>query len=268
MVTLSVYNEGIYNDGIYNLAVSGTTASIELDGKNQYLGTYEPSTLGVANTWTLGLWAKPLTNPEHTAVFSTASHRRTNEIDVFVTPIARESQELGKRPASLRVMIKDASGTTLKHFGWGDFFKTDVWMHAFIQWNGTALTAYKDGALTTTGVVLTSVTGTMTDESRQIFMGSAVAGVTATFSGILGHFAMWNSILSPAELVVVYSGGFDIDLTSASGSYVSTSSLKHYWKPGLDDTNIGKDFAVSGTTPIDLTKQHNLTTANISAEVP
>jgi hypothetical protein len=268
MVTLSVYNEGVYNDGIYNLAVSGTSASIELDGKNQYLGTYEPASLGIANTWTLGFWAKPLSNPEHTAIFSTASHRRTNEIDVFTTPIARESQLHGKRPASLRVMIKDASGTTLKHFGWGDFFRTDEWTHAFIQWDGTSLTAYKDGVLTTTGVVLTNVTGTMTDESRQIFMGSAVAGVTATFSGILGHFAVWDSILSPAEMPIVVSGGFDMDLTTTSGAYVSTGSLKHYWRPGLDDTNIGKDYAVSGTNPIDLTKEHNITEENVSEEAP
>ena len=268
MVTLSVYNEGIYNDGIYNLAVSGTSASIELDGKNQYLSTYEPVALGIANTWTLGLWAKPLSNPEHVAVFSTASIRRANEIDVMSTPIARESQELGKRPASLRVMIKDASGTTLKHYGWGDFFKTDVWTHAFIQWNGTDLTAYKDGVVTVTGVVFTNVTGTMTDVDRQVFMGGAVAGVLATFSGILGHFAMWNSILSPAEFPVIVSGGFDMDLTAESGSYVSTSSLKHYWKPGQDNTNIGKDFAVSGTTPIDLPKNHNITIDNISEEHP
>lgn len=268
MVTLSVYNEGIYNDGIYNLAVSGTSASIEMDGKNQYLSTYEPVALGIGNTWTLGLWAKPLSNPEHVAIFSTASVRRTNEIDVMATPIAQESQALGKRPASLRAMIKDASGTTLKHYGWGDFFKTDVWTHAFIQWDGTDLEAYKDGVATTTGVVLTNVTGTMTDGDRHVFLGSAVAGVMATFSGILGHFAMWDSILAPAELSEIVSGGFDMDLTTASGSYVSTSSLQHYWKPGQDSTNIGKDFAVSGTGPVDLPKNHNITTANISEEHP
>lgn len=267
MVTLSVYNEGIYNEGIYNLTLSGNFASIELDGKQQYLGTLEPSLLSIANTWTLGFWAKPLHNKEHMAIFSTASPRRTNEIDVFSTPISPELPTQGKTPASLRAMVKDASGTTLKHYGWGDYFQTDVWTHVFLQWNGTNLNAFKNGILTTTGVVLTNVTGSLSDVQRQVYYGSAVAGVTATFSGILGHLAIWDSVIGSSEMPVIVSGGFDMDLTSTSGTYVSTSSLKHYWKPGLDSEEIGKDYSVSGTL-VPLNKLRNITDANITEESP
>lgn len=244
--TLDVYNAGIYNDGIYNF----------------------PLNLRIADAWTLGFWTKPGANKEHATIFSVGDKDGKNEIRVSTTSVPVETPILGKRPAELRVLIKDFEGTTIKQYGWGDWFQTEVWTHTFLQWNGLDLIAYKNAFLTTTGVVLVDVSGAMGDSpARKIFYGSTAAGNFATYSGIMGHFGMWDEILDLAELETVVSGGFASDLTVASGSYTSQGNLQHYWKPGDDNTNLGKDFTTSGT-PLDLDKQRNLTTDNIISDAP
>ncbi len=240
------YNTDVYNEGIYNF----------------------PLNLRVGDAWTLGFWAKPGANKEHGTIFSVGNRDGKNEIRVSTTAIPIESIVHGKRPAELRVLIKDFEGTAIKQYGWGDWFQSEVWTHTFLQWNGVELNAYKNAFLTTTGVVFVDVSGTMGDSpARKIFYGSAVAGNFATFSGIMGHFGMWDELLDPIELRTVVSGGFSTDLTVASGSYTSQGNLQHYWKPGEDLTNLGKDFTTSGTR-LDLTKQRNITTDNVTSESP
>ena len=245
--SFEVYNEGVYNDGFYNFPTGG---------------------LEIANAWTIGFWAKPKSYKEHSTIFSVGEKNGKNAIQVSSTSIPEETVVHGKRPAELRVVIKDGDGTTIKHYGWGDWFQTDVWTHTFLMWNGVDLTANRNAFVTTTGAALTDASGAMGDApARRIFYGSAVAGTFATYSGILGHFGMWDEILDADELGTVVSGGFAMDLTTTSGDYTSEANLQHYWKPGEDLSNIGKDFTTSGT-PTDLTKLRNVTTDNVTPEAP
>jgi hypothetical protein len=265
MPTLSFYNEGAYNDGIYNLTNSGTQAAITLDGRTQYLGRSDVNSLGIANTWTLGFWSKPFANKEHATFFSTASSSDENRIDVLTTPIPAETNILGKRNAELRVMIKDADGATIKHYTWPDWYQDEVWTHTFLQWDGTDLDAYKDGLITATGIAFVNASGSMSDvPDRKVFYGAAAGGVFATFSGVVGHFGMWDSILAPGELETVVSGAFNIDLTTSSGGYTSSASLQHWWKPGFDQNNIGEDFGGS----LNLNKLLNIDETNITTDIP
>ncbi len=239
--------------------------SVKLDGKGQYLGRNDDlSLLGIANTWTLGFWVEPQANKEHTTIFSTGDNDGCNEIQVFTTAIPVESQSHGKRHAELRVLIKDAEGTTIKHYGWPTWFQTGVWTHTFVQWDGTDLDAFKDGFITTTGSALVNATGIMTDTTRTLYYGSAVAGAFATFSGLAGHFGMWDSILGSAELTTIVSGGFSSNLVVTSGSYVSQADLQHYYRPGDIPGTLGNDFAGS----LDLTKQRNMDSTNVTSDEP
>ena len=265
MVELSVYNEGVYNDGIYNITLSGSSVSVRLDGEGQYMGRADTNALGIANTWTLGFWAYSKPNPEHFSVFSTAAGRGENEISVHSTDVPRTTQLLGSRPSDLRVLIKDADGTSIKEYGWGGFFRDSRWVHVFLQWDGNELAAFNNGFTAVTGTAFVNASGTMSDTpARKIFYGGAVGGAVATFSGSLGHFGMWDTLLGADEMGTVVSGGFDIDLTVPSGNYVSTGSLQHYWKPGEDPGNIGQDFAGS----LNLNKLRNMTSDNVGPEVP
>ena len=111
--------------------------SLKLDGKGQYLARIDDlfSELGFSNTWTMGFWAKPEANKEHTSFFAMGNPDGKNEIQVFTTAIPVETQTHGKRPSELRVIIKDADGTTIKHYGWPNWFQTKVWTHTFLKWN-------------------------------------------------------------------------------------------------------------------------------------
>ncbi len=247
--------------------VSGTQAALTLDGKNQYLGRADSNSLGIANTWTLGFWSKPFANKEHATFFSTAGRNDENRIDILTTPLPQETSVHGKRPSELRVIIKDADGTTIKHYSWPDWYQDNTWTHTFLQWDGVDLDAFKNGFTTTTGDAFVNATGSMSDfPDRKLFYGSAVAGSFASLSGAVGHFGMWNSILDADEIGTVVSGTFEIDLTTVSGGYFSTA-IQHYWKPGFDSADIGQDFTTSGT-PLTLNKQRNIDQTNIIADTP
>ena len=238
----NVYNFGVYNNGIYNF----------------------PINLEIANEWTLGFWVKPKPFKEFGAIFSVGEIDKKNTIVISTTPVSSTASVTSE----LRVLIKSSEGTIIKHYGWGDWFQTDTWTHTFLQWDGTDLTANHDALVATTGVALADVSGSMSDvPSRKIFYGTTAKGELASFSGTIGHFGMWDSLLNPSEFGTVVSGGFGMDLTTSSGSYVSQGSLQHYWKPGEDSGNIGKDFVVSGTA-LDLATERGITPADIVTDGP
>ena len=239
--------------------------AVEFDGKGQYLGiSGSSSPLSIANTWTLGFWAKPGSNKEHAVLFSAGGRSGDNTIHVSTTALPSEVILRGKPPSELRVLIKDSDGTTIKQYGWPDWFLTEQWDHTAVEWDGSDLNAFKNGVLTTTGVAFTTYTGTMTDTARPVFYGSTISGSFATFSGLGGHFGIWDSILGAAELATITSGGFSANLTVASGSYVSQANLQHYYKPGDNTGSLGQDFV--GT--LHLTKQHNLDSNNVIEDQP
>ena len=237
-----VYNEGIYNDGIYNF----------------------PINLEIANEWTLGFWVKPKPFKEFGAIFSVGEIDKKNTIIISTTPVSSTAGITSE----LRVLIKGEDGTIIKHYGWGGWFQTDTWTHTFLQWDGTDLIANHDALVATTGVALADASGSMSDfPPRKIFYGTTAAEELASFSGTIGHFGMWGSLLDPSEFSTVVSGGFGMDLTTSSGSYVSQDSLQHYWKPGEDSGNIGKDFVVSGTA-LDLDTEVGIVPADIVTDGP
>ncbi len=240
------YNQGTYNDDIYNF----------------------PNNLKVGNNWTLGFWVKPEDYKEFGTIFSVGEKDDKNLIEISITSVPEETLELGKRPAELRALIKDGDGTTIKHYGWPNHFQEDVWTHTFLQWDGVDLKAFKNALTTTTGVIFVDASGVMSDfPARKIFYGSTVPGDLATFSGTIGHFGMWGSLVGSEEFGTVVSGGFAADLAIASGTYISQGDLQHYWRPGDDPVNIGKDFTTSGT-PIDLDKERNINGSNITSDEP
>lgn len=238
-------------------------SSIQLDGKNQYLASSSnPQKLGIGNNWTLSFWVKAATNPEFTTIFSAGSKEK-NRIDVLSTPIP----SIGN--AHIQARITDADGNVIKHATWGDFFTSATWTHGALTWNGTDLDIYASGTLLVTGTAdFVNVTGTMSDElNRKVFYGSALEGRTATASGLVGHLALWNTVLTSAEIQEVAAGTFEIDLTTNSGSYTSSAALKQYWKPG-ETPSIGESFASSGTQ-IDISLDaNNIDSNNIVLEQP
>jgi len=266
VIDLGVYNEGVYNDSIYNFPKNVQGAYNE-GIYNEGVYNFPAFNLGISNVWTLGFWVKPLAYKEHTTIFSIGDTDGKNEINISTTPVSAERPVAGKSPSEMRTLIKDENGTTIQHYSWPDWFREEEWIHTTLQWDGTDLNAFKDGTLTTTGVIFVNVAGTMTDTVRRISYGASAIAGSATFSGSLGHFGMWNSLLDSGEFETVVSGGFSTDLTVGSGTYTSSGTLQHYWRPGDDPNNIGKDYAVSGTV-FNLNKARNIDCNNIVVDEP
>ena len=239
--------------------------SVQLDGKNQYLASSSPpARVEITDTWSLSFWVKASLSSEVRSLLSIGTDER-NRIDVTSTPIP------GVSTAQLRVRISDASGSAINHSGWGQFFDTTVsgWSHGAITWDGTDLQVCSSGTTLTTGTLFTNVSGDMSDDfDRKVFYGSATDGNTATWSGLIGHCAIWDTVLSLNEIQEIADGGHDIDLTSNTGNYVSSDSLKQYWKPGKNPSDIGQNFAVSGTQINIGNNATNIFSGNIVEEVP
>jgi hypothetical protein len=241
--SLGPYNLGNYNDGIYN-SPSGNP-------------------LGITNTWTLGFWAKPKISKEAGTLVGVGDRHSGNAILIETTPLG-----VGAITSELRVLIREQDSSILKHYGWGNWFTPNSWTHTSVSWDGSELSASKDAIAKTPTLVLTSNLGGMSDiPSRKIFYGSTESSDLPSFSGTVGHFGMWNTVLTTPELSVVVSGGFDIDLTTSSGAYTSDDSLPHYWKPGEDLSNIGKDFSASGTL-LNLNRLSSITGSSVVSDVP
>lgn len=241
LISLDVYNAGIYNDGIYNFPIG----------------------VNIGNNWTIGFWVKPRASKEFQAIFTLGARTKPNHVFISTTPIPEQDAK-----SELRVIITDQNAQIIKHYSWGDWFSNNRWEHTTIQWDGSELNAFRNSFPTTTGVLFTNSSGILGDfPARAIFYGTNAEGFSATFSGTLGHMAIWDSILDIAELQTIVSGGFQIDLTTTSGSYTSQDNLVQYWKPGEDLTNVGKSFAtITGTH--DLDKIQGISVNNITIDSP
>lgn len=269
MITLTAYNEGVYNSEVYNRFLEGgNEISLILDGEKQYLASAGAGTLGIANEWSAGFWAKPLEGPEFRVLFAAHNRDGKNSIEVSMPSLAPEPTkgtfEARARNTELRVRITDENGDIIQHLGWGDMFRNDVWSHVGISWDGMDILAYRDGELVSSGTGLLVSSGTMVDSERKIYYGNTISGTLPTWSGNIGHAGIWSSVLAQPEWDTVVSGGFFMDLTTASAGYTSSGTLVQYWKPGANESNIGENLAGG----VELTKLSFVSTANRVGDTP
>ena len=243
---------------------------LEANGSNQYLAKSEfPANLGLSNAWTLSFWVKPRPSSEAATLFAVGGLREENAIVIRLDPLPQLPfrKTDNKSPTNLVTMIKGPNGTIVREIKWENFTTADSWIHGALTWDGNILQVYASGIATNSGVVLQSGGGiTMTDSpQRKIFYGSSVLGNQPTFSGFLGHLAMWNSILTQDEISLIADNGFFMDLTANSGTYTSSVDLVMYYRPGDNPNNLGQDFSGVG---LDLNNIRNITIDDIVNDLP
>lgn len=269
MVELSKYNDGVYNEGIYNLTISGANSfSLTANGTNQFFSTRDFQSVGVANAWTLSFWIKPSGNAETSAVFEMAGVREQNQFRLTFDPLpfAPISDFAARAKANIVTQIKGSEGTIIKHIKWEDFALDDEWIHGAVTWDGADLVVYASGIALSSGVSFVNTSGTMDDsEPRKIFYGGTIAGTVSTVSGNLGHLGLWGSVLAQPEIQEIATLGFDLDLTTNSGSYTSSASLQAYYKPGEDADALGFDY--SGNNRV-LDKDQNFNEGSVVTDRP
>jgi hypothetical protein len=111
---------------------------------------------------------------------------------------------------------------------------------------------------------------TMTDNSRNIYIGGDQTGLNATWPGPVYSAALYNRVLSSGEAAAMYNNGNaeSFDLETNFATYQGASNLQHYYRPGLDSGGgeYGTDYGI-GTNKIDL-DNNNLDAGMLTEDTP
>jgi hypothetical protein len=159
--------------------------------------------------------------------------------------------------------------------------KRKEWRLFSCAWDGNNLIAWDNGleiadyseTLSGTGSFIMSDT-TVSGKQRGTRLAVAYTGTAQSldgprivaYSGLLGPIGVWDEVLDGLELGEIASGTFGLDLTTNSGTYTSSANLQHWWRPGADASDIGKDYAL--TNNIDVGVDATVTGTNIVVDSP
>lgn len=225
------------------------TVSLLINGVDERLES-ESLPMGFANLWTMSFWIKPtqfLPEPvssNHRVLAHLRGTTRRGEVLIWGARI-----EGSKNEEEIHVEIGDSDGARLRIIRFNTVQKRNQWRNFSCVWDGTNLIAYDQGLLISDQFLVQSGGNGVMDEpagGRILRVGDLIEDtgpILTGWSGIVGHIGIWNTALAPAEYGAVISGGFGFDLLTNSGTYTSGASLKHWWKPGDDFPNVGRDYA-------------------------
>ena len=148
--------------------------------------------------------------------------------------------------SGFRFAIEDVSGTTsdlalyMAFDGTSRTFQTvakdftfGVWQHVVITYDGSDVANRPVLYINNSAKTLTDPgdpAGTMlADGNDKIFGNNAVTGGVRCWDGVISEIAMWKTVLDADAVSVVYAGGQGFDLSSDSGNYDVSSSLKAWF---------------------------------------
>ena len=254
--------------GVFDAPTSHNT-SIDFNGVDERLENSTAQAIGIANTFSIMMWFRrrgdvnglTLTN----VPFEISGAGTINQIQL------QSSGGVANDPFIVRMHTPFPSSIHKDHRFNLPFFPFDVWHHALLTYDGPGnlLRMYENGVLVTPSLGSFSLLSIppMDDVApqRQVIIGSSGSG--APFSGFVHSVAVWDTLVDSA-IVELYNAGvastFDLNAASFAGS------LAHWWRLGFDPTDIGKDFAASGITPLINVGQNsvNIDVSDISSNSP
>ena len=238
--------------------VTGEGRSVSLDGVSEYFANTSLQLLGIANTWSISLWANRQ---------QLLADRQIIKIGSTDSGLPNTILLAASGSADLRLILQDDVGAVFIEFVWeGVFTSLDSWEHIAFTFDGVSIVMYLNGTATFPDFFIINGSGTMDDNARSIFYGAFKVGQENPFPGFLGHLGIWNTVLSAGDVTEIFDNGHSIDLRSDFGSYVSSLSLKHYWRPGFED--VGFTDLQANPTSIDFDNSVNLDVTDIVDDAP
>jgi hypothetical protein len=202
------------------------TTHIHFDGSADRLEERTDAAVGIADNWTICFWAAQDSAP---TAFETVFDARPDASSVNAIQIgfdgARASDPLG-------VAIVDNAGTTIYNYRYDALLPTtDAWAFWTVTWNGTTLRGYKDAIEDAAPASLGGSGGTQADGNRIITLANSELATTP-YDGRIALVAVWDEVISDAELLQLFNMGMNISYTSDYNDYVSSANLIHQWRPG------------------------------------
>lgn len=247
----------------------GFGQNLDFNSSTKVLENTTAQSIGLVNEFTISLWYKS----DDVGGGSGPTRGLFTVIGAGNTIEVRSNFD---RPT---VILTDGSGTVFRNINASaaQFFEgnIDEWTHAVFTWDGTGdatggITFYKDGALENSQTEVTpSIAGSQSDSNRTTRIGGAGLAVSptgTTANGNIGHVAVWNTVLPAAAIQHIFVNRFSVDLNVDGGAYGQAANLKHWWKPGEDINDFGRDYVISGK--INLTTGAGFATTDIAGETP
>ncbi len=241
-------------------------------GELSSVGPATGDTLDVTDLWSFALWAK---------MSETGGVGQRHMFAIRATSGFTNEFRFGTAFNGLnniRVQITDSSNVTRQDQRWNGVIDqgTNTWHHYVFTWDGTdnanSTVLYIDGvnAVDDKSSITNLDGSSMTDTSRNIYIGGDQSGLNAAFTGSVYSAALYNRVLSSAEAAAMYNNGSaeNFDLETNFGTYQGASNLQHYYRPGLDSGGgeFGTDYGI-GTNQITL-DNNNLDAGYVSKDIP
>ena len=212
--------------------------------------------IGIVNTWTIAVWIKTTQQ---------ASAERIVEIKNSGSNVNRIYIIFNDSTGSVQVLNAGPTGTTIKTYTWTNICPAQNWQHICITWDGTTLLGYFNGVARTPDTLNTDNSGTMTDTNRSIGYGASVTGSTSGSSWNLHSLALWNTVLTAAEVALIYNNGNGSVFDCRN---IQRSNLQHWWLVERADSSRGKDYGVGSATLIDIATNGVFTTGSTIVDGP
>ncbi len=250
---------------IFERGFPNQTVSVDfISASSEYMRS-AASTIGIADDWTFQVSFKATTTFIGVRnVFTIGELNSANHISLRYRDDA----------PFVGINIRDSSATIplTKAYQWNDGPAVGNWQTWTFTWNGTTgdvLTGYLDGAVQTPSLINEDNSGTQTDISQKIAFAAGVTANNIMDNVIIHSVAIWNTPLDSSNITAIFNGGNigGFDLQSDKGNYTQSATLKHWWRLGLDSTDIGKDEVVSGGIDM-LAEANNVTSDDIVTDSP
>jgi hypothetical protein len=212
---------------------------IEMAGTDEWLSSLNYQDIGIANAWSISFVMLSTTETPgiNSSIFIAEAVPAS---DVNAIRIFRTSEFEGLCP---RVKLWSSSGVLFKDYtfpgsgtGWPGFNA-----HV-LSWDGTNLRLFVDGVerpVDDLAPFHLDNSGTMTATNRRIRIG-AFDSDADPWIGYFGHAAVWSTAINGAaenarlaEMISDENVIGGVSLTTNNGAYVSSSSLKHWFRPGF-----------------------------------
>jgi len=231
--------------------------SVDFDGSTEFMANTTNNPLGIANIWSISLWYKADVNGFKNFFGVSNSANNINRI--------RIQNDSG---TGLQIQLWDSAGTERKSFSYAGQLETGAWMNFLFTWDGTDLLAYKNGSLLTP-VKNTDNANTMTATDRRVIVGVFNDLSQVKWDGPIHSIAVWDAEISAAASDIYNGGnGGGFDLGSNSGSYTFSGDLQHWWRLGLDSSDIGKDSGLASTLIDVNANSENIDASDIVSDSP
>lgn len=240
---------------------AGTLQSIELDG-TEYLGDLSETLMGVANQFTLSIWARGTSSAGGTerSIFDLDSPNSSeNRIRLFLTDDSNGS--------AFRIMMWDPGAELFKDYNFGSF-TVNTWTLLAMTWDGTDLLLYQDAVLQGATKAV-DINHSRVDTHMGVLLGAEdAAAPVASWVGQLYSFAIYRTIMPIAEIAQIESEKATEEILETRLEHVA-GGMTHMWD-FRDTADLGADLRVDEGTPSKniLNSASGVDGTNLSVEVP